>query len=63
MEQTDYTSYAPLGKKQVDMNNYGHKEEERNPQKPHTDLNPKEEKNDFNYGGAKQGMLSSAFGP
>jgi hypothetical protein len=38
LEATDYSEYIPLSKKNVDMNNYGHKPDDMNPHKPITDL-------------------------
>jgi len=39
LPQNDYSSYAPIQKSNIDMNQLGHRGDPRNPMKPKTDVN------------------------
>ena len=58
LPQTDYSSFAPIKKSKVDLNNLDHVQDARNPVKPRTDL--QEEKPTQSYSNTKA-MLSSQW--
>lgn len=62
-EQTDYSAYEPMTKKQINTNDFNKIPEKSNGKKPVTDINYERErvKRDHDPKTAKQSQLVSAF--